>query len=266
MSVEQRVAQYNKLTSDITKLEGAIVKVKQMKSDVAKAMLDENGKTQIYDLGDGVPMFVSSTKAKTFFLAPRKRASGGRKKKAIKDGKIIEIEAHLTGKGSVAVPEAKPEPEPKMVRLVEDPPLEDVIEAASKSAEPTEAPEMGHQDAAAVAPAEPDYQAINNAILDDLEKDKPEAVGAVPGDTEEEALAEQAASSEGPQDDLEQALADIPEADASSPASEPEPAPEATEAEEEATEAEEEPDPEPPASEPVDALEQALAEIEDEKA
>jgi len=121
--IAERLAQYTQLTENITKLEGAIEQVKAMRSDVAKALREENGKDQLYDLGDGIPLFVSATKIGTFFLAPKRR-SGTRKKKKkvkkeIKDGKVvevgeegpaptkkpIEIEATLTGRGAVAAPE-----------------------------------------------------------------------------------------------------------------------------------------------------------------
>ncbi len=81
---DTKIAQYRKLTDDIRKLEGAIDQIKKSKSNLAKALLDENGKEHVYKIDDA-DYFVSSSKAGTFFLTPSKK--GPRKAKAEKPSK-----------------------------------------------------------------------------------------------------------------------------------------------------------------------------------
>lgn len=113
-NIEKRLAHYKKLTEDIKKLEGALEQVKKMRSDTAKALLEENGKDQLYDLGDGEKMFISATKIGTYFLAPRRRGRGkGKKnKKTIQNGKVVEqpVEPKVETKASEPVEEPKAEP------------------------------------------------------------------------------------------------------------------------------------------------------------
>lgn len=62
--IVERLTQYQKLTDDVRKLEGAIDKIKKMKSDLAKSLLDENGKEHMYPMGsEGAQYFISASKA-----------------------------------------------------------------------------------------------------------------------------------------------------------------------------------------------------------
>lgn len=232
--IVERLAQYKKLTENIKKLEDALDQVKKMRSEVAKNLLEENGKEQLYDLGDGVKLFVSATKIGTYFLAPRKRRGKGtgKKKKTIKDGKVVDATPEAAP--SPAPTEAKAEPDDSAVttptdtssgmKTVSEP---NVIEAsATLSASGT------------VKAAEAEQDAVEASVHDAI--DEPEA-----------------AESDGSEDDFDPAdyLDDEPEAD--SPPEEPEPA--------------STPDPEPkaaPEASPpaeVDALEAALAELQPDK-
>ena len=232
--IVERLAQYKKLTENIKKLEDALDQVKKMRSEVAKTLLEENGKEQLYDLGDGVKLFVSATKIGTYFLAPRKRRGkgGGKKKatkKAIKDGKVVdqpvtgEVLPDLAQREGDVIepggPAPSPEPEAKP----------NVIEAsATLSASGT---------VTAAPPAEPEP--------------KEEPVQATPPN--------EAPASDGSEDDFDPMdyIDDENEPEADSPPEEPEPA--------------STPDPEPkaaPEASPpteVDALEAALAELQPDK-
>jgi len=79
VSNQELLTQYQELTAKIKKLEAAVEQVKKMRSEIAKALLDANGKDYLYDLGDGAKLFISGTKSGTYFLAPKK--SKGQKDK-----------------------------------------------------------------------------------------------------------------------------------------------------------------------------------------
>jgi len=281
-TIQKRLAQYKKLTADIVKLEETIVKCKQLKSDVAKGLLDENGKDKLYDLGDGIPLFVSGTKAGTWFLAPRKRTIGRKKKKKAdskpkekgpsepkakkgktkkviqngqvvevpaespaKKGRVIEASATLTGTGAISAPEPDP---------VEPPPSRD-LQAEPEPVEPVE-PEP-------VEPVEP-VEADSAPVEPDPEPDPVEPVAPVEPDPVEPEPAKKPVKITQEMVDEMKARADqgIVDADA-----------EAEALEKALQEADESPDPEPvsdateqqgasESDEELDPLEQALAELE----
>jgi hypothetical protein len=65
------VAEYVKLTGDVAKLEAAINTCKNRKSVIAQTLFDQNGKGHVYDLGNGEPMIISSSKSGTRFFSPK---------------------------------------------------------------------------------------------------------------------------------------------------------------------------------------------------
>jgi hypothetical protein len=79
--MDQKLIDYKKLSDNMVALEATMEQVKKKRSKIAQEILERDGKGQYYDLGDGEKLFVSGTKAGTFFLAPRRK--GPRKKKVV---------------------------------------------------------------------------------------------------------------------------------------------------------------------------------------
>jgi hypothetical protein len=225
--IQQRLEQYKKLNADIGRLEAALVQVKKMKSDVAKALLDENGKEQVYDLGDGVDVFVSGTRAGTWFLAPRKRGTRRKKpKKEIRDGRVVDVPSE---DGADPAPQETAPEEPNRIEA------EATLKAASS--------------AETAIPGQPEKPPVEEEAIPAPEKDV-----SVAEKLEDEALA---AAAEEVAEGLENGPESVPEEPEPEPVSEPEPAP---------TEPEASPEPksEPEPERELDPLEKALAELEEQ--
>jgi len=150
---EELIAEYNKAAAALTHHEAGVEKAKESRKEIARQLFEQNGKGHVYDLGDGVPMIIVASKAKTYFLTPKEKwKRGGRKKKvavkkkivgmqvveepvpederseAAPKGRIIQAEATLTAKGSVGVaaePAQEPEPAPEPEQAPVEAPSED---------------------------------------------------------------------------------------------------------------------------------------------
>jgi len=97
--MQEKLAQYKKSMEDQRKLEEGIEKLKAVRSNIAKELLFENGKEQLYDFGDGQKLFVSATKSGTSFLAPQ-RIGKKKAKKIIVGEKVVEVD----GEGAMVAP------------------------------------------------------------------------------------------------------------------------------------------------------------------
>jgi hypothetical protein len=141
---EEQLGKYQKITGDIKKMEDLIEKGRKMKSDIAKALLDENGKDFLYDLGGGEKFFVSSTKSRSYFLAPKKRKAKKVREEGKPKAKVPKIRA---SKAEEKVEEKKVEgkrgrgrpPKPKMaiidgqlVEVSDKPPAQTTIKEPPK--------------------------------------------------------------------------------------------------------------------------------------
>lgn len=97
-----KLQEYIKLTATIKELEDALIQAKKTRSDVCKALLDENGKDYTYDVSG---VLVSVTQKKNVcFMSPKKKG-GGRPnpKKTVGAVRVIQIEAKLTSKAQAVI-------------------------------------------------------------------------------------------------------------------------------------------------------------------
>lgn len=152
---DELIAEYNRVSAELKEHEAGVEKAKEGRKEIARQLFELNGKGHVYDLGDGVPMIIVASKAKTYFLTPKdKWKKGGRKKKAPtkkvivhdqvvevpveeppKKGRVIQAEAVLTGRGSAGVVEPKPEPAPVEAPSEPDPDQEEIDALAAALAE-----------------------------------------------------------------------------------------------------------------------------------
>lgn len=85
MTNEEQIAEWKKLSGDITKLEAALEATKIKRNAVVKSLFDEHGKGHVYDLGTGKEMVISTTKIGTHFFTPKDKWTGPRKPRAKKE-------------------------------------------------------------------------------------------------------------------------------------------------------------------------------------
>jgi len=96
LTKENLITEYNKLTTDIEKLDATLEATKAKRSALVTTILTQHGKGP-YDLGTGEEMVISVTKAKTHFFTPKdkwskKKAAGEVGQKAREAKKAREAE------------------------------------------------------------------------------------------------------------------------------------------------------------------------------
>jgi len=132
---DELLAKYKKLSGDLVTLEAAIVATKAQRAEIAKGLLEANGKSHVYEI-DGVAMVITTSATGTRYFTPKDKwaASGKPKKakapkppkekkvkpkKAIVGGRVVEVTATLTAKASAV--EAAPEPAPVVPEALPEP-------------------------------------------------------------------------------------------------------------------------------------------------
>lgn len=87
---------YKRLNTELTQLEARMETVRSERAATAQQLFEQDGKGVVYDLGDGVPMIIVASKAKTYFFTPKdKWKKSGRTpkaKKAIVNGQVVEVQ------------------------------------------------------------------------------------------------------------------------------------------------------------------------------
>lgn len=142
------VDRYKTLTAELTRLEQEAEKIKGEREVICEQLLEKDKKGFAYDLGDGMPMVVATTKNRKHYMAPKNKwVKAGRPPKppkaprmkkepkpakeqkplvrrAIVGGKLVEIPIGPRKSAPPPAPVAAVEPE----RVVSEPPPPVVVE------------------------------------------------------------------------------------------------------------------------------------------
>lgn len=133
------IEKYKAVAGELEGLESRAEALKLERGALAKQLFERDGKGHVYDLGDGKPMIIVSSKNKTYFFSPKDKWSGRPKgsKKAIVNGEIVEVptvsprrieaSAVLTSKGELATADL---PRVSVHHSVNEPGDEDPLAAA----------------------------------------------------------------------------------------------------------------------------------------
>jgi hypothetical protein len=97
------VERYKTLTAELTRLEQDAEKLRGEREAICEQLLAKDGKGHPYDLGDGMPMVVATTKNRKHYMAPKNKwVKSGRPPKPPKEPKVKVPKAEKAPK------EAKP--------------------------------------------------------------------------------------------------------------------------------------------------------------
>ncbi len=144
---------YKQTAAELAAMEANLVKLKDERSALAKALFEQHGKGHVYDLGDGVPMIIVTSKNGTHFFTPKDKWRGKpRKEKAPKPAKVATkkvivnervvevpvrrvVEVSATLKPAAAMTQKAPVvPIPASAAVKSDPPEDDDPLAAALAA------------------------------------------------------------------------------------------------------------------------------------
>lgn len=71
--MSELVEQYKTLTVELTQLEQQVDRIKSEREVICGQLLRKDGKGHPYDMGDGMPMIVATTKIGTHYMAPKNK-------------------------------------------------------------------------------------------------------------------------------------------------------------------------------------------------